>query len=103
MEIGKVTSVRAVRAVARETPAGASGVSQVSAERMSAVDANRMSDMARVEQVKAGTMRAVRLAHIEDAIHAGSYRPSASQVANRMLDAAEIDAHLRSLLGGEDH
>jgi anti-sigma28 factor (negative regulator of flagellin synthesis) len=58
-----------------------------------------MADMARAVQGNARTMRIVRLAHIEDAIRAGDYQPSASQVANSLLDAAEIDGHMQALLG----
>ena len=69
-------------------------------DRVSTSDTSRMADMARAVQGDVATMRSVRLAHIEDAIRSGSYEPSASQVANRLLDAAEIDRHLRSILGG---
>jgi anti-sigma28 factor (negative regulator of flagellin synthesis) len=59
-----------------------------------------MADMARAVQGDVRTMRTVRLAHIEDAIREGSYEPSMSQVANSLLDAAEIDGHLQALLRG---
>jgi anti-sigma28 factor (negative regulator of flagellin synthesis) len=66
---------------------------------VSTADASRMANMARAVQGNVASMRAVRLARIEDAIRGGNYQPSASQVANRLLDAAEIDSHLRAILG----
>jgi anti-sigma28 factor (negative regulator of flagellin synthesis) len=45
-------------------------------------------------------LRVVRLARVEHAIRAGTYQPSASVVASRILDAAEIDAHLHATLVG---
>jgi anti-sigma28 factor (negative regulator of flagellin synthesis) len=44
--------------------------------------------------------RSARLAHVEGAIRAGTYHPSASEVAGRLLDAAEVDARLQALLRG---
>ena len=45
-------------------------------------------------------MRTVRLAQVEKSIRTGNYQPSASQIASRLLDAAEIDSHLRVIVGG---
>jgi anti-sigma28 factor (negative regulator of flagellin synthesis) len=42
--------------------------------------------------------RSARLAQVESAIRAGTYHPSASEVASRLLDAAEVDARLQALL-----
>ena len=38
------------------------------------------------------------LSEVESAIRSGAYRPSASQLANKLLDAAEIDAKLQAML-----
>jgi anti-sigma28 factor (negative regulator of flagellin synthesis) len=43
---------------------------------------------------------AARLTEVENAIRAGTYAPSASQLASRLLDEAEIDARLQVMLGG---
>jgi hypothetical protein len=68
------------------------------ADRVSTSDLHRAADVARGVQAKGAELRLVRLAHIGEAIHAGTYQPSASQVASRILDAAEIDEHLRAIL-----
>lgn len=55
-----------------------------------------------VESAKAATTgsRASRLRAIEDAVRNGAYKPNASRVADDILLAAEIEAHLRQMLGG---
>jgi anti-sigma28 factor (negative regulator of flagellin synthesis) len=40
------------------------------------------------------------LAQVENAVRSGTYAPSASQLADRLLNAAEIDARLQALLRG---
>jgi anti-sigma28 factor (negative regulator of flagellin synthesis) len=87
--IGSAASQPQVEKVPRREPS----------DRVSTSDTSRMADMARAVQGNVATMRSVRLAHIEDAIRSGSYQPSASQVASRLLDAAEIDGHMRAILG----
>ena len=59
-----------------------------------------MADLARAAQAKVGTLRIARLAHIEKSIREGNYQPSASQIASRLLDNAEIDKHLQAILRG---
>jgi anti-sigma28 factor (negative regulator of flagellin synthesis) len=51
-------------------------------------------------QAKVGASHSAQLAAIEAQINAGTYRPSASQLAARLLSAAEIDARLQAMLGG---
>jgi anti-sigma28 factor (negative regulator of flagellin synthesis) len=41
-----------------------------------------------------------RLAEVENAIRAGTYAPSANELASRLLDAAEVDARLQAMLRG---
>jgi len=59
-----------------------------------------MADLARAVQQKGGLLHTVRLAKIEATIRAGNYHPSASEIASRLLDAAEIDEHLQAMLKG---
>ena len=99
MEIKGTTSVEAIRSVANQPQSEA--VSRPSQPvSVSTADTSRMAEMARAVQEKSGLLHAVRLAKIEKAIRAGSYQPSASQIASRLLDAAEIDEHLQAILRG---
>ena len=98
MEIRNAASIGAT-GVATSKPPHDAEVRRRPTDRVSTLDAHRAADVARGVQAKAGELRTVRLAHIEDAIHSGTYQPSASQVASRMLDAAEIDSHMQAILG----
>jgi anti-sigma28 factor (negative regulator of flagellin synthesis) len=42
--------------------------------------------------------RAGRLKQLESAIRTGSFRPNAGQLAEQLLQAAELDARLRAML-----
>ena len=67
---------------------------------VSTADAEQAAALARAVQASVGMSRSVRLAHVEGAIRAGTYHPSASEVTGRLLDAAEVDARLQALLRG---
>ena len=99
MEIRNATSVGAT-GVATSKPPHDPVVRRRLSDRVSTLDVHRAADVARGVQAKVGELRTIRLVHIENAIHSGNYQPSASQVANRMLDAAEIDSHMQAILGG---
>jgi anti-sigma28 factor (negative regulator of flagellin synthesis) len=87
-KLGNASSKPTSDAAARRSPS----------DRVSTLDIDRAADVARGVQARVGELRLVRLAHIGEAIRAGNYQPSASQVASRLLDAAEIDEHLQALL-----
>ena len=97
MEIKNATSVEAIRSVANPSPS--EPVSRPSSSvHVSIADTSRMAEMAREVQDKGALLHTVRLAQIEKSIRAGSYQPSASQIASRLLDAAEIDEHLQAIM-----
>ena len=63
------------------------------------VDANRAAAVARAVRTNLGVLRTLQTAKVEKAVHAGKYWPSASELANRLGDAAEIDVRLQGILG----
>ena len=67
---------------------------------VSTADAEQAAALARTVQSSVGLSRSARLAQVESAIRTGNYHPSASEVAGRLLDAAEVDARLQALLRG---
>jgi anti-sigma28 factor (negative regulator of flagellin synthesis) len=67
---------------------------------VSTADAAKAAALARAVQANIGLSHSARLAQIEGAIRAGSYAPSASELADRLVSAAEIDARLQAMLGG---
>jgi anti-sigma28 factor (negative regulator of flagellin synthesis) len=68
---------------------------------VSTADTSRIANLTQAAQASAGTARSERLAQLEKAIREGTYQPSASQTANGMLDAAEIDQSIHAIAGGK--
>jgi anti-sigma28 factor (negative regulator of flagellin synthesis) len=73
---------------------------RVRSDRVSTVEGQQVLATARSVQAKVGSARAAMLAQVENAVRSGAYAPSASQLADRLLNAAEIDARLQALLRG---
>jgi anti-sigma28 factor (negative regulator of flagellin synthesis) len=63
---------------------------------------NSREVLAAIDSAKrtAGNQRSARLHQLEQAVRSGGYHPTASQVAEEILSAAEIDARLRAVLLG---
>ena len=99
MMIKNTTSVGGVEPAASKPQADAAAP-RLKSDRVSTANAEQAAALARAVQTDIGTSHAARLAQIEDAIRAGSYQPSASQLASRLVDAAEIDARLQAMLRG---
>jgi anti-sigma28 factor (negative regulator of flagellin synthesis) len=51
-------------------------------------------------QANMGVDRASRLQELETAIRQGGYQPDVGQLAERIVQAAEVDARLRAIFGG---
>jgi anti-sigma28 factor (negative regulator of flagellin synthesis) len=47
----------------------------------------------------AGSQRISRLKEIEQQVRSGGFKPNPSQVADEILQAAEVDAKLREMIG----
>ncbi|MEW6433351.1 MAG: flagellar biosynthesis anti-sigma factor FlgM [Myxococcota bacterium] len=52
-------------------------------------------------KVSAGAARAAQLEALAAAIRNGTFKPSPQQLAEKLLQSAEIDARLRALLEGD--
>jgi anti-sigma28 factor (negative regulator of flagellin synthesis) len=101
MEIKNTASVGEIRSAASQVQADPPEARRFLPDSVSTPDTTRMAGLARAVQARVGTLRTVRLAQVEKSIRTGNYQPSASQIANRLLDAAEIDNHMKAaLLGG---
>jgi anti-sigma28 factor (negative regulator of flagellin synthesis) len=51
-------------------------------------------------QTNVGVDRTTRLQELEAAIRQGGYQPDAGQLADKIIQAAEVDARLRAIFGG---
>jgi negative regulator of flagellin synthesis FlgM len=81
------TATQAAPARAREEQ------DRVSLERTKALEA----DLAQAK-ASAGASRAAQLQALEAAIRNGTFKPSPQQLAEKLLQSAELDARLRALL-----
>jgi anti-sigma28 factor (negative regulator of flagellin synthesis) len=99
MMIKNTTSVGGTDPAASKTQPEAAAP-RIKSDSVSTADAAKAAALARAVQTNIGVSHSARLAQIEDAIRAGSYAPSASQLADRLVSAAEIDARLQAMLGG---
>jgi hypothetical protein len=99
MMIKNTTSIGAVDP-ATSKPQKDGVVPRVRSDRVSTVEGQQALALARSVQAKVGAGHAAMLAQVENAVRSGTYAPSASQLADRLLNAAEIDARLQALLRG---
>ena len=99
MMIKNTTSVGAVDSATNKPQTNAAG-SRRQADTVSTAEGQRAAALVRAVQATVGKSHTARLVEVENAIRAGTYAPSASQLASRLLDAAEIDARLQAMLGG---
>ena len=69
-------------------------------DRVTTAEAQQALALAQSVKGKVSTGHSAMLAQVEAAIRSGTYSPSAGQLANKLLDAAEIDAKLQAMLRG---
>jgi anti-sigma28 factor (negative regulator of flagellin synthesis) len=67
-------------------------------DRVTTAEAQQALALAQSLKGKVGASHSAMLAQVESAIRSGTYRPSASQLANKLLAAAEIDAKLQAMM-----
>jgi anti-sigma28 factor (negative regulator of flagellin synthesis) len=92
-----VTAVPGTGGVSAAKPVEKNAQGAVPADRVSTTEAQVVRQV-EVARSNATGARAARLRDIENAVRSGSYKPSASRVAEEILAAAELDAKLRALL-----
>jgi anti-sigma28 factor (negative regulator of flagellin synthesis) len=98
MVIRNASSAGAIDATASK-PQSSAPAPRLKSDSVSMVDADRAEAVARAVRTNLGVLRTLQTAKVEKAIHAGNYWPSASELANRLVDDAEIDAQLQRTLG----
>jgi negative regulator of flagellin synthesis FlgM len=103
----KVESPKEVKGVDRVTgreekgapPAPGPGAAQAPADRIT-IEGRQVVELLSNAKLRTASGRGARLEQLEAAIRSGSYQPDASQLAEKLLSAAEIDARLRALMKG---
>ncbi len=82
-------------------PTSAAGVvGRVLTDKVSVEGVRQVQAVVQAVQASLGADRASRLQELENAIRQGSYQPDAGRLAERIVQAAEVDARLRAIFGG---
>jgi anti-sigma28 factor (negative regulator of flagellin synthesis) len=69
-------------------------------DKISLGGAKQVEAIVQAAQTSTGVDRNTRLQELEVAIRQGGYRPNAGQLAEKLVQAAEVDARLRMIFGG---
>jgi anti-sigma28 factor (negative regulator of flagellin synthesis) len=64
------------------------------------IEGRHVAELLSSSRMRSDNARTGRLEQLESQIRAGTYRPDAGQLAEKLLSAAEVDARLRALLKG---
>jgi flagellar biosynthesis anti-sigma factor FlgM len=81
-------------------PASEKTLVRMQTDRVSLDDSKQVEALVQAVQAGMGVDRAARLRELETAIRQGGYQPDVGRLAEKIVQAAEIDARLRAILGG---
>jgi anti-sigma28 factor (negative regulator of flagellin synthesis) len=81
-------------------PAGDKTAVRPQADKVSLDGAKKVDAIVQAAQAAMGVDRSTRLQQLETAIRQGSYQPDAGQLAEKIVQAAEVDARLSTIFGG---
>lgn len=83
----------------KSTIAGAAA-GRVLTDKVSVDGVKQVEAVVRAVQTSLSSERVARLQELEVAIRQGRYQPDAGRLAQRIVQAAEVDARLRAIFGG---
>jgi anti-sigma28 factor (negative regulator of flagellin synthesis) len=75
-------------------------VVRLQGDRVSLDNIKQVQAVVQAVQASMGADRASRLQELETSIRRGGYQPDAGRLAERIVQAAEVDARLRAIFGG---
>ena len=81
-------------------PAGDKTAVRPQADKVSLDGAKQVEAIVQAVQTSMGVDRSARLQELEAAIRQGGYKPDAGQLAEKIVQAAEVDARLSVIFGG---
>lgn len=85
---------------ASSKPAAERGVLRPQADKVSLEGVKQVEAIVQAVQTGLSADRTTRLQELENAIRQGGYKPDAGRLAERIVQAAEVDARLRAIFGG---
>ena len=101
MKVDSPKDVKGVDRVAgREEKAPAAAGTPKAPEDRVTIEGRQVAEVLTQARTRGAASRGARLEQLEVQIRNGSFRPDASQLAEKLLSAAEIDARLRALMKG---
>lgn len=99
MRVEDKQSVKSADSAPPKQPADRTAV-RVQTDKVSIEGARQVEAVVQAAQTNMRADRASRLQQLEAAIRQGGYRPDVGQLAERIVQAAEVDARLRTIFGG---
>jgi len=81
-------------------PTGDKSAVRTQADKVSLDGAKQVEAVVQAAQTSMGANRSARLQELESAIRQGDYKPDAGQLAEKIVQAAEVDARLSIIFGG---
>jgi anti-sigma28 factor (negative regulator of flagellin synthesis) len=81
-------------------PTGDKSAIRPQADKVSLDGVKQVEAVVQAVQTNMGVNRGTRLQELENAIRQGSYKPDAGQLAEKIVQAAEVDARLSVIFGG---
>jgi len=99
MRVEDKQSVSGTDAATAKSTTGQTEV-RAQADKVSLDGAKQSEAVVQAVRTNIGSDRSARLQELETSIRQGSYQPNAGQLAEKIVQAAEIDARLSVVLGG---
>jgi anti-sigma28 factor (negative regulator of flagellin synthesis) len=97
MMINNTTSIGSVEPTTSK-PQKEEALSRPRQDRVTTAEAQQTLALAQSLKGKVGSSHSAMLAQVEAAIRSGTYTPSAGQLANKLLDAAELEAKMQAMM-----
>lgn len=99
MRVEDKSSLKATDATPAK-PAGDKTAVRPQADKVSIEGAKQVEAIVQAVQTNMGVDRSARLQELETAVRQGGYQPNAGQLAEKIVQAAEVDARLKVIFGG---
>ncbi len=94
----KINDIAQAAAVQPKASAPAQPAERPVADKVRAKGPDKVAEAVSIAQAASGPARAAKLAQLQALVRSGSYQPDAQKIADQILNAAQIDAALRTML-----
>jgi anti-sigma28 factor (negative regulator of flagellin synthesis) len=99
MKVESTSEIRSLNTTsAGADKASAAGSASTQPDKVTTDESSQLAATVAAVQAQVGSGQSARLAQIEQAVQQGTYRPDPAQIANQILQDAEISAKLQAML-----